>query len=323
MAQKIEKLNLEAQGPRRKEAIETLGHFMRNPGWFSILLCGARGTGKSHWIRKIHESQKHNGGPEEFQKELVVKRADQIPPERTAMKDIFKQAQMGILVIEDIDELPEYPQQRILLEALVTFDGKLGLDDEREYLRVVFTTSRPITELKSGQNRLLPELWDRISQLVVELPSFADEIENIEADFRETWRKMEFEGLAALPDLRELKEWLHAEGRQFHGNFRDLDKICILWHQYRLIVYGEQTRINSTMEVRVFKRMRDDFDRFSKFPVQQADEGMVFQFEEGQTKATLERKFRAKFKAWALKTYGTMQKAAKELDMSPRTMDRW
>lgn len=323
MHHKVEIPTITTQGKHRREAVELLSHFMRNPGWFSILLGGARGTGKSFWVQKIYAAFQGIEGLEEYQKPLLIKRADQIPADREAIATLFRDAQMGALVIEDIDELPEVPQQRLLLEALVTGDGKLGLGDERDYIRIIFTTSKPISDLKSGENRLLPELWDRISQLVVELPSFAVEKENILQDFNATWGKMQFDILSNMPDLRELKEWLEAESGHFHGNFRDLDKICILWHQYRLIVYGDMAKISAPLEVKVFERVKADFERFSSFPLQQSDESMVFEFEEGHSKTVLEKRFRKKFKTWALKTYGTMQKAAKELDMSPRTMDRW
>lgn len=56
---------LKSETKERTEAIRKLEGFLLNPGRFSVLVLGMRGTGKSHWINEIQKcnsSDKHLKG---------------------------------------------------------------------------------------------------------------------------------------------------------------------------------------------------------------------------------------------------------------------
>jgi predicted AAA+ superfamily ATPase len=48
------------QAEFRKTPIEDLIGYLHNPGRFSVLVLGARGTGKTHWLNEISKANKQN-----------------------------------------------------------------------------------------------------------------------------------------------------------------------------------------------------------------------------------------------------------------------
>jgi hypothetical protein len=119
--------------------------------------------------------------------------------------------------------------------------------------------------LRNDADTLSLLLWDRISQLIIELPSFQGEGSNILTDFENTWKNMtyenieEYKGLAVLPKLDVLRYFLELKHPEFVGGFRDLDKIACLYFNYRIFHYGEKRKIDSAIEELVFADVKQDF----------------------------------------------------------------
>lgn len=292
----------------RKEAIRKLQFFLENPGYFSILLTGENGTGKQFTLETILK-----------EKQIGFYYPFQIGGNVETIKKIFEK---DYIVIKNTEELNEL-QQNILFEALSTNDGSIGIEPNRGLKRIIFTSSFDIESLKESQ-KLSNYFWGRISQLAVHFPSFKDNKRNIYNDFNSVWEKMNFENYNKCPNNSEFEYWLRENCGTFSGNFRDLDKIAILWHQYRIIEYHNQNQdYKSDIEARIFPKVRADFESFTRFPTTKPDNTNLFEFEKGKSWEQIERNFKSKFKTWAKKEYGTIKNATQELNMPYRKMDKW
>jgi transcriptional regulator with AAA-type ATPase domain len=314
----------------RNIAITKLDAFFRNPGYFSILVLGENGTGKEYVIKdiltRILTEQKVPIQDNELESKPVQRMRFFYPFEigetETEISEIFD---YEFIVLKNVEELSN-KQQNLLLQALSTIDGKVGFSDKRAYRRIAFTSTYDADVLREqeGEFRLVSRFWDRISQLVVKIPSFKEYGSDILSDFESVWKKMSFTEHPKLPQDGDFQYWLKKNCKTFSGNFRDLDKIAILWHQYRIIEYQEKLqKFKSELEAKIFSKVRSDFEGLSHFPTQKADLTNIFEFENNKSWEQIDRDFRSKFKVWAKKTHGSIINATKELNMPSRKMDKW
>ncbi|MDX2282987.1 MAG: hypothetical protein NW241_02450 [Bacteroidia bacterium] len=294
----------------RREAVEQLFHFLCNPGRFSILILGKPGVGKSHWVRQI---QPHICDKVSCAQGICEANLRTVEPSREAWTNIFREADGCILIIKELEHIKRHDV--LLFEALSTTDGTFGFSTkERFEFRVVFTSSYSIDSLRKTEELVSHRLFDRIAQLVVELPSLREVNLGIWEDFQASWVKMKFAEKNDLPG-GTLRMWLEKEHKDFlHGNFRDLDKIAILWHQFRLMGLGEE---------KILPKVQEQLTKFSAYPEQRTELGDVFYFQEGKPWKALEAAFKAALKQWAINVYGTARKAERALEMGKRTLDRW
>lgn len=108
---------------------------------------------------------------------------------------------------------------------------------------------------------------------------------------------MEFEVFPKLPQDGNFQQWLKETCSLFSGNFRDLDKIAILWLQYRIIECGDsKQKFKSDVEARIFSKVRADFENFNHFPTEKTDTSNLFEFVKGKTWDKIERDFQSAFK---------------------------
>lgn len=292
----------------RRESVKRLYWYLKNPGNFSVLILGKPGVGKSHWVKEIQKELSKNTICATRVVEVSLKT---VSPNKEVWENIFKEADNGILLIKELEHIK--PHDNLLFEALATTNGKYGFDEKKFSIRIAFTTSYSIDSLRKTEEFISNRLFDRIAQLVVAFPSFDDANIGIWEDFKATWEKMNFQEWNKLP-RQKLKEWLDKSSHTLKGNFRDLDKIAILWHQFRLMKIQEKD---------ILKEVTHQLQQYSAYPEQHTDLGDAFFFQKDNTKEQIEDEFKAAFKKWTIKTYGSLRKAAKPLDMSPRTMERW
>jgi len=295
------------EGVRKK-----LEQFIKNPGYFSILLLGDSGTGKSYLINQVfNDIEKDKIG---FYYPFEIGETNE------KVEKIFEKE---YIIIKNIEELSKN-QQNILFNALSTSDGKIGFGQQKDFKRIIFTSSYDVMQLRESREHLIDRFWDRISQLVIKMPSFKDYSSTIINDFKSVWEKMDFKEFPKLPQDVDFSFWLKENCKTFSGNFRDLDSIAILWHQYRIIEYGDSIqKFKSDVETRIFRKVRADFEEFTHFPSQKTDNSNVFEFEKGKTWEQIERNFHSKFKAWVKREYESIKAATEELNMPLRKMDKW
>jgi hypothetical protein len=294
----------------RKDVKNKLKFYLENPGYFSILILGDSGTGKSYLINEVIGDDAKRGVYYPFE----------IGENEESMSKLFEK---DVIVIKNIEELSDI-QQKLLVKALSTVDGKIGFNEDKKLCRIIFTSSFHVSQLTDGQYRLNIRFWDRISQLVIKLPSFSEDPAEIVNHFKSVWAKMKFNDFNKVPEDGTFLGWLRDNCTNFSGNFRDLDKIAILWHQYRTIEYrGYNQKFKSDIEERIFRMVKSDFEEFTHFPTQKADGTNTFEIEKGKTWDQIESDFRKTFKAWAKINYRSIKEATEALNMPLRKMDKW
>lgn len=310
----------------RKDTIEELLGFLKNPGFFSILLLGSRGTGKSYWLSEIIKYLSVESTKTEQKSDieqvtinnkyniitvnaLISKNTD-----KDYWEAVFKKADNGFLVIDDVEELSK-ETQAILFEYLSTTNGKYGLEEKKYSCRIIFTSSLDIKSLRDNQRYLLNKFYDRISQLVTRFPSFSEFNSNIWKDFKKTWDKMAFKE-NKVPNT--LKIWMEGNSHKFHGNFRDLDKLAINWNNCKLIGMNDED---------TFEKVTNDFFKLFHFPEHKSENEDAFplNIDTDDNYTEIMKNFKAHLKAFAKRKYGKLSKAkdGKPLGVSYRTMEAW
>lgn len=296
----------------RKLAVNKLNSYLTNPGRFSILVIGRRGTGKAHWLNQIqitHKSSSINLDNINFINAIKSNHFTEIEWENT-----FKKSNNGLLVITDVEELNK-KGQATLFEGISTGEGgKFGFNKKIYDLRIAFTSTKSISALRDNETYLTHKFFDRICQLAVELPFYNGGDRFIWKDFKTTWSKMCFKEHNSLPE-EELKEWLENGNNILHGNFRDLDKLAINWHNYRLQV--------NIKEEDILNLVKDDFVKFYRFPEHNDNLKRKFEISEDITWHDNLDNFKEAYTRFIKEKYGSLKQGAKSAGISYRTMERW
>ena len=291
---------------KRKDEILKLKSYMLNPGYFSILLLGERGTGKSFWIDEIVKKNKNIG-------EVLNINAFLAEDKKEYWAEQLKKSDNGILVIDEVEKLTKINQE-LLFQAMQTTNGKYGFEKKEYRIRIIFTSIFDITTLKNSEKYLSHKFFDRIGQFILQLPSFQSVSSNIEADFAATWEKLTFTTKKKIPK-NKIIEWLNLNAdRKLKGNFRDLDKICINWHNYRLLGYKEDD---------IYELIINDFSKYLKYPEHKTETHDEFHFSNEMTHDEIMKGFKQQYKKWAKREYVNLKIAGKKLGISHRTMERW
>lgn len=303
----------------RQVAFQKLQAFLLNPGRFCLLVTGARGTGKCHSIQLAYDQIRQIPKKDLIEKtisNLKFVEARQWPHSPQDMDELLKKSNLGIVVLKDVDQL-SIEQQEHLFDLLSTANGKFGIQ-KRHQVRMAFTSSKNIQDLRTENQYLIGKFWDRISQLIVELPSFKTDDCTIVQDFYATWQKMKFENfpeykaLANIPKNTSLESFLQNQSGSFEGNFRDLDKIAILYFNYRILFYGDKKKISEVIEKEIVKKVKEDFQSKSQLHTDPEDELSIFRFREENYSEMLKR-YRISMRKWAVKKFGSVGNAEKKL----------
>lgn len=277
------------QHPLRIDALKKLYHFMSNPGRFSVLVIGERGTGKSRWIKQISEALKEEkilytnkfieASCASFNNDNAE--ADIFGYEPNAFtganikghNGLLMQADKGVLFLDEVHHLDDRVKSK-LLTALQTvgsgkekgkFSFRRMMGDEIKYVEVrpIFGSNRTISELKN--DTLLPDFYDRIAQLVIKLPSISETRDTIKTDFLLVWEGMQFhksKGYERIeqPKLEAFFKWLSQ--LPLDGNFRDLQTISILWMTYWKTIFNP-TSSKKINENEIFDLVKSDFEKYN------------------------------------------------------------
>lgn len=301
---------LKSETKERTEAIRKLEGFLLNPGRFSVLVLGMRGTGKTHWLQAIqnsHISEKHLNGL------VVVNAALAKNSNQEFWNEKFQQADKKLLVVEDVEKLSNESQE-ILFDGLSTGEGaKYGFGEKNFEFRIAFTSTFDIKTLRDTEEYLSHKFFDRVSQFVVKLPSYTDATKSIWKDFQLTWKKMKFEKMNVMPNI-ELRNWLESHSHELHGHFRDLDKIAINWHHYRIVGKRESDILGLVTE---------DFRELFHFPEHKSELSTSFHIDGSLDWEGNLRKFRKHFKEWVKVEFGSLRKGEMKVGVSYRTIERW
>jgi hypothetical protein len=299
------------QPKHRQVVINDLVACLTNPGRFSVLILGERGTGKSHWLKQIvnEYSDKDCLSGMVTVNGWVAKDAG-----KDFWESIFTEANNKLLVIDEVEVLSKMTQA-ILFEFLSTDNGLFGWIEKKYQCRIVFTSTFEIKSLRDTEEYLLHKFFDRISQFVVSFPSFSSSNYSVWEDFEATWLKMKYSN-DNLPN-KPFKDWLANNSHKFHGNFRDLDKLAINWRNYQLREFNEDN---------ILKKIVQDFSSTYHFPEHKSESENAFYISTDQKfYQDIQPAFRKFVKDYARKIYGQLKLApeGKPFGVPYRSMEGW
>lgn len=309
MSNKIIKL-IKGEGKKRKAAIIKLNSYLTNPGRFSILILGFRGTGKAHWLKEIQNIYKEDNKILDHIVSISAFNTNKYNEQDWT--NLFNDSDNGLLVISDIEDLNK-ESQGLLFNGISTGDGGMFGFKEKEFnIRIAFTSTKDITTLRDNETYLTHKFFDRICQFAVKMPTFDEANYFIWEDFKKSWDKMSFESHNEYPE--GLKIWLNKLESPLYGNFRDLDKLAINWHNYRLL---------NKKEDKILKLVRDDFFNYYHFPEHKTDINNEFEISKSTGWDGNLKNFRLFYKNYIKTKHGSLRKGEIESKMSYRTMEGW
>lgn len=301
---------------------EQLNYFLSNPGRFSILIIGERGVGKTKLIQELSEGKEKVtvancasfSDDTMAESELFGHRKGAFTGANEAKKGLFEEANGGVLFLDEVHNLSKRVQEK-LMTALQTESsgenrGKFSIRRLGETIthpvaaRPVFASNLTIDELKK---KLLPDLYDRISQLVLEIPSIHQSKLNLKEEFSKVWKGMAFEKENKIPELKSFYTWLNKI--KLEGNYRTLQSIAINWHQGRLM------KLES--EENVFEFVKTQIQKFHS-STSLENKTFKYNFRKGVKKTEMEKEYRKALYVWAKENYLglTDKEIAKELVIS-------
>lgn len=314
---------------KRKLVNEKIKTFMNNN--FPIFLIGERGTGKTTLVKK-------NKGESKIIEANCASFADDIMAEselfgykegtftgalKGGKEGLFQEAKDGVLFLDEIHRLSEKVQAKLMKTLQPDDKGnflvrRFGAAKEEEIkCKIIFASNKSVEELKEI---LLPDFYDRIVQQVVEIPPVRDTREDIEKDWEEVWNN------TVKNDKRHDK---HPKDENFinwlkildlYGNFRDLEKIAMYY--YIFDEFSEEAK-KMIVEKNAFEYAKNEFEKYHSNKKQNSESDISLNVETGKTADDLTKEFHFQLQKWAIKKYGTREKASEMLKTSTRTLNNW
>lgn len=286
------------------EFVLQLENYLRNPGRFSVLLLGERGVGKTKWVQETCREKLVIANCASFsddtmaESELFGYKKGAFTDAKEDKNGLFDEADNGALFFDEVHNLSPRVQEKIMTalqtESKEPNKGKFRIrkvgETKSHYVTVrpIFASNLPLKQLRE---KLMPDLYDRISQLVIEIPSIQDSKIQILKAFHDVWTGMQFVEHPELPNLPEFEKWI----KKIHleGNYRTLQNMAINWHQGRLMKLSEDE---------VFAFVKKQIEQFHK-----ADGATKvktkFNFQKGRLKTEMEKEYRKAMYDWAKENY--------------------
>jgi transcriptional regulator with AAA-type ATPase domain len=281
---------------------------------FSILLLGERGIGKSY----IAENNISKG-------ELVAVNCASFIDSHTAEAELFGykkgaftgayEEKKGLIEFADgkylfMDEIHTLPQdvQFKLMRAFATDSEnnmtirRLGETKEKKIKlkALIFASNRTIDQLR---DILLPDFFDRIVQLVIQMPPLRQTPNEIIPAFEHIWKQLKFDEFYDYHKVidQQLLNWLR--NLPLYGNFRDLQKIAINYKVY--LDFPSELKKKLT-EKSAFEYTKKQFEKFlsKNEPI---DNKYFF---EDKTTSQMLKIFKKDMANWAIKRFGSANKAS-------------
>ncbi len=233
---------------KQDEVLQKLNALINQGDYFSILLLGERGVGKSRAIKEAIEAKKEKDKTEKpfvhvncgyfidnslTESELFGHKKGAFTGAYEDTEGYFHKADGGVLFLDEIHHLDKRTQAKLMVALQTDKDGfykfhKVGSSEEEKVkFQIIMASNRTIEELREV---LLPDFYDRIAQRIIQLPPLKKK--NLRKYFDNVYREMKFKPYKKLSeeDLDEIVKFLKT--LPLEGNYRDLQQIAISCHDY-------------------------------------------------------------------------------------------
>lgn len=284
---------------------------LTNPGTVSILVSGPSGCGKTHTIENVLAELdfKRKSIPAVFAPESVKAWKELV--------DRLSQEEYKVLVVDHVEDMPHVAQTAMFHAFSNTRGDLMTFPDSKYKMRFLFTTTMEIADLRSDSEVLMPHVYDRISHLIVRMKPLTA-LDNTWGRFKQVWKALGFMDHNSLPkEEGGLRQWITSNVDKMNGNYRDLEKLAIRWHNRRLLGFDEDRILNliNNEYKEIGFGAEPELDA-AVFHIPQPNGGSV-------TWVEIEANFKRYLKEWSVKEFGTVSRAANQLGVSVRTLDRW
>lgn len=189
--------------------------------------------------------------------------------------------------------------------------------EQQSQFTAVFASNKSIEELRE---LLLADFFDRISQLLIELPPLRESRDEIEKDWETVWTQLRFAPSYPCPKSPELFRWLKKQ--PLWGNFRDLQKIAIYYKAF-LDLPKEAQQLEGVEQPldfakKEFKAYHGHFPKQTKLPrafQELFDLELIASETKEKTYKILEKRYKKALIAWVEENFPAQQ-VWEILDMS-------
>ncbi len=303
---------------------------------FAILVLGERGSGKTALIEKYKDQNNFVDvncasfdDDNKAESELFGYEKGIFTGAEKRTEGLFHRANGGILFLDEFHHLSK-PVQAKLMKALQTDENnnmhirRMGsVKKEKINCKVIMASNLPIEELR--KTKLLPDLYDRVSQLIIEIPPLRETPEDRLDDWEKTWNHMKFykhplRQIKEIPKDRELIEWLR--GLPLYGNYRDLQKIAIFYFTY--LTFNKECK-DLTPQKSAFEYAKYEFQKYHS----NQNQSIVSElFHNDKSTKEMITFFKQKLAEWAIDRFDGAPNAEKHFakmgdTINARTLYKW
>ena len=299
---------------------------------FSVLLLGERGIGKTRLAEKHKvELQKFvSVNCATFTNNTIAEsilfgyKKGAFTDAKDDREGVFEQANNGILFLDEIHHLDVLTQAK-LMKAIETDQNnfftikRLGDNNEKKvHITIVFASNKNVAELR---DLLLPDFYDRITQLVIEIPPLRDSKDDLKNDFKAIWTQMRFEEFYKFDDYikddKKILDWLKT--LELFGNYRDLQKIAIY---YKIFLDFNNELRKQIRQKTAFEFTKNEFEKYISYNSINDVENDLFNFEISPDENI--KNYKRKLSNKLIDKFGSAQKVVDNYkNITTRTIYAW
>lgn len=310
--QKVALYSPESNSLKRKDALEQLKRYALVPG-APILVLGERGLGKTRLVETFVSKIKGKeivslpcGGLDSTIAESMLfgHKKGAFTGAENERKGLLKKADKQVLFLDEVQDLPKDIQRKLvrILQDDHHLFRPMGADDEESVTFELVCASN--LSLEKLRRILDSDFFDRISHFLIEIPPLRECREDIENDWKNVWNEMQRVGNYNCPAPWNAYLAKSINSNPLDGNLRSLQKLALLVMAWKDI--GEFEAIKKAVSIWIGNQTSEEDFVESKLGIGTRDERIGW--------------FKNRLANWAKDTFGTWEKAARELNCDEKTL---
>ncbi len=316
--------NIKLYGEKPKSKVRKLAELKMQRyirSGFSILILGERGIGKTRLAEKYSSNKKVVSiNCASFTNNLIAEsilfghKKGAFTDAKEDKKGVFEEADGGILFLDEIHHLDKEVQAK-LMKAMQTDERnrftirRLGENKEQKINTTIILASN--ISIQDLHKKLLPDFYDRITQLVIEIPPLRESPEDLYDEFKKIWIQMKFEHFYPFDNVvqkdEKLIEWI--KSLKLFGNYRDLQKIAIYYKTF--LDFNNELKdllgINNPFEFTI-----QEYNKYISF--NEKNQGVESFFSKDKSIKEMGNCFKAQFADWAIRRFSGAPNAVKHFN---------